>query len=214
MKTITTLFLFGLLALPVSVIADLQYCNNTDIELLAAVGEFDNEKYMSTGWFFLPPQSCRIVLRKQLSYEIYWAFAVNPEKSYKTAGTEKFCISNREDFNQLNRTDNCDNSHQQREAFVPIQVYYSENYRVDFLGKEGDISAAVTSTREIDNRSANGGPWNEEQDIGGGPWSESSRVREEFHRQVHIDPNWTFSEYASQFLKFQQSMVTKEFVLE
>lgn len=159
---------FLLLMFPLVANADLQYCNRTTIDLFSAVGEYVNGDYISTGWFLLTPNRCRIVLQKRLDHDEYWVFAVNDEKNYKTDGDEDFCVVGGKAFDKLNR-DKCNDTGHRSEEFATIYVGYNEHYRVDFLGGENDTSASVSATRSLDTDSGSG-----DGTVGGGSCTQST----------------------------------------
>ena len=169
MKSPITYLLLAFFPFSHSAFADLQYCNRTNIELFAAVGEYLDGDYVSTGWFRLSSDRCRIVLRKKLNRNEYWAFAINSDKNYKTRGDEDFCVIGGKAFNKLNRND-CSASNRRTEEFYTFQTYYNEDYRVDFLGSAGDTSAGIETSSTLDN-DRSGGPENR---VGGGSCTQST----------------------------------------
>ena len=111
--------------------ADLQFCNKTDIKLHGAVGEYDDGNQLSTGWYPLNPDKCKVVIGGDLTDDEYWAFAINSDEDYETDGVEKHCVMNKKAFNGLAEND-CSGNDRRKELFLTIDRDHRSSIRVDF----------------------------------------------------------------------------------
>lgn len=68
-------------------------CNTTDKPFWAAIGQKDGQKWISRGWWKVPPASCATAISEPLRTDRIYVFADLPGQKPLVGGNEKFCIT-------------------------------------------------------------------------------------------------------------------------
>ena len=158
-----------LLTFSYTAFADLQYCNRTNIELFAAVGEYFDADYVSTGWFRLASDRCRIVLRKKLDRDEYWASQSTRTRTTRQEVTKSFALS--EERHSISWTEvTVVRVIGVRRTFTNFEHTTMRIIALIFLGAAGDMSADIDTDSTLDN-DRSGGPENR---VGGGSCTQST----------------------------------------
>lgn len=74
--------------------AEFKLCNETDYPIAAAIGRNDGVNWRSEGWWIVPPQGCRKLIKGALKARYYYLHAIHLEVGGVWDGDRYFCVSN------------------------------------------------------------------------------------------------------------------------
>lgn len=76
--------------------ADFRICNDTKSLVGAALGYKDEEKWISEGWFQVPPETCSSLIEGDLNSRFYYIYAEDADKGGQWRGDIFLCTNERE----------------------------------------------------------------------------------------------------------------------
>jgi len=84
------------LATSTSAKADFRICNDTKSLVGAALGYKNDEKWISEGWFQVPPETCSSLIEGDLNSRFYYIYAEDADKGGQWRGDVFLCTNERE----------------------------------------------------------------------------------------------------------------------
>ena len=76
--------------------ADFRICNDTKSLVGAALGYKEEEKWLSEGWFQVPPETCSSLIEGDLNSRFYYIYAEDADKGGQWRGDVFLCTNERE----------------------------------------------------------------------------------------------------------------------
>lgn len=76
--------------------ADFRICNDTKSLVGAALGYKEDEKWLSEGWFQIPPETCSSLIEGDLNSRFYYIYAEDADKGGQWRGDVFLCTNERE----------------------------------------------------------------------------------------------------------------------
>lgn len=117
--------------------AELRFCNQSDSQMLTAVGFKENGRWVSSGWYTIDPEDCRVVLSGNLRSRYYYAHAHTPSRAREWGNGYTFCVTNRA-FNSL-PDGNCS---ERTEEFSQVDTQNYTSYTWNFTCDSCDAENA------------------------------------------------------------------------
>ncbi len=109
---------------PVPAVADFQVCNDSLKDAHVAVGYYDNENYLTRGWWEVPSSGCLVIYPGPLKWPVYYVYAVSTEDEFGNfevwSGDFPMCIHRPNPFEITGRA-GCDT------MFFEVEIGESEN---------------------------------------------------------------------------------------
>ncbi len=104
--------------------ADFQVCNDSTKVAHVSVGYYNNETYLTRGWWEIPSSGCLVIYPGPLKWPVYYVYAISPEDEYGNfevwSGDFALCIHRPNPFEITGRA-GCDT------LFFEIEAGESEN---------------------------------------------------------------------------------------
>lgn len=76
--------------------ADFRICNDTSSLVGAALGYRESGKWISEGWFQIPPETCSSLIEGELSSRFYYIYAEDADSGGQWRGEVFLCTQDRE----------------------------------------------------------------------------------------------------------------------
>ena len=122
-------------------LADLRFCNRTQVPVSVAVGYRDQEGWISEGWWTLKPNQCDTPLSGPLAARYYYFFASDQSGSGDWLGKAFLCTQDQ--MFTIRGADRCTERGFERKGFVEIDTRDQKSWTVQLV-PEGSEGGATT----------------------------------------------------------------------
>jgi uncharacterized membrane protein len=121
-----------------SAIADLKLCNTTSSRVGVAIGEKDDQGWVSEGWWNIPAQSCEVLLKGPLIARYYYVHALDYDRGGEWGGSAYMCTADKA-FTIRGET-NCEERGYKRSGFFEVDTKEEKDWTVR-LSDPGEAGA-------------------------------------------------------------------------
>lgn len=113
--------------------ADLKLCNQTPSRVGIAVGYLDpaskdRKTYVAEGWWTVPAQTCRTLLKGELKGRFYYLHAVDYDRDGKWAGEQQLCTA--EQKFTIKQVPDCEKQGHKKIGFIEIDIGESTDWTI------------------------------------------------------------------------------------
>jgi uncharacterized membrane protein len=116
-----------------AVVADLKLCNQTPSRVGIAVAYLDpqskdRKSYVAEGWWTVPAQTCRTLLKGELKGRFYYLHAIDYDRDGKWAGDQQLCTSDQK-FT-IKQVPDCEKQGHKKIGFIEIDIGESTDWTI------------------------------------------------------------------------------------
>jgi uncharacterized membrane protein len=125
---------------PVSAVADLRVCNQTQNRVGVSIGYQDGTTWVTEGWFNLKGNGCEVILKGKLNSRYYYVFAQDYDRGGEWSGPNFLCTRDQE-FS-IRGPQDCYARGLERTGFLEIDTGEQADWTVE-LGEGGQVGGQI-----------------------------------------------------------------------
>jgi uncharacterized membrane protein len=131
---LATTFLLQLLIFHSVAEADLVFCNKTLKSVVLSFGYYQDNKWLSTGWWHMDPGQCQDVVASELYEQIHYYYAYGEGQVWEADSNEPygwFCVNFTQAFDEVDAELNCNSLGLDQRHFILLDTGDSHDAELD-----------------------------------------------------------------------------------